>query len=299
MCNQYHIFRRFVFLCYLLFLLAFGLSSNVVGQGLTQAAFAATLAADLTFPREPTNSAAVSPSQMALLVPDGAGPFPAIVLVHPCSGLNAMIANYAREAMTRGFVVLMIDSLGPRAVTSVCYGPRNGVNFFRGLRDALQAADHLRSLPAVDKTRVGLVGYSWGGMIGLMSSSPQYREWLGFGSPFAKIVAHYPGCFTINPPGGKSYEIFNVDSDVRLLALIGSDDTETPAAECVGKFRQAADRGAPVTWHMYPNATHCWDCKQIDGLRKIDVRGNEVVYRFNGAVAKDATDRTFTFLNGR
>jgi dienelactone hydrolase len=261
----------------------------------TGASIAATIAADLSFPTEPTAPADLT-KKMALLVPDGAGPFPAIAMIHQCAGLNETIVQHAREAVASGFVVLVTDSLGLRAVTSVCYGPRNGVNFFRGVRDALQAVDHLRSLPMVDKTRVGLVGYSWGAMIGLMAASPMYRGWLGFhGSP-AAVVSHYPGCFTITPPNrNRSFEVFSRDVDVPVLALLGSDDTETPPDECERKFKDA-NYPEMLDWHLYPGATHCWDCQQIDGLQKIDVRGNRVSYRYDADVTKDATERTFAFL---
>ena len=42
----------------------------------------------------------------------------------------------------RGYVALLVDSLGPRAVDTVCYGPKNGVNLFRGVKDAQQALRH-------------------------------------------------------------------------------------------------------------------------------------------------------------
>ena len=52
---------------------------------------------------------------MAMLKPDGAGPFPAIVLFHQCSGLNATLVDWAKEAVARGYVVFWSTSLGPRA----------------------------------------------------------------------------------------------------------------------------------------------------------------------------------------
>ncbi len=263
-------------------------------QGPTRAAIAATIAPDLTFPTTPIAPDSLTTS-MALVVPPGDGPFPAIVLLHQCAGLNAAIVKHAREAVAEGFVVLVVDSLGPRGVQSVCYGARNGVNLFRGVRDALQAADHLRSLPMVDKSRVGLTGYSWGAMIGLMTASPMYRGWLGFHTAPAAIVSHYPGCFTIDPPNGRSFEVFSRDADIPTLALLAREDTETPPDECERKFRDAL-YPEMLSWNVYPNATHCWDCQQIDGLRKIDVRGNSVSYRYDAEVTKNAAERTFAFL---
>ncbi len=112
----------------------------------------ATIAPDLTFPKDAQTGTAGLERRMTLLKPEGDGPFPAIVMVHQCAGLNPAVMANAREAVAQNYVVLMIDSFGPRDVTTVCYGPQKGVNFFRGMRDALQAAEHLRGLPYVDKS---------------------------------------------------------------------------------------------------------------------------------------------------
>ena len=62
---------------------------------------------------------------------------------------------------------------------------------------------------------------------------------------------------------------------------MGERDTETPPAECVPKLEVARTAGAPVEWHVYPEATHCWDCKNLDGFSKTDFRGNQVVYQYD------------------
>jgi dienelactone hydrolase len=274
--------------------LVFAFAAFDGAEAQTRAAIAATQARDLEFPAEPTRPEEID-RRMALLVPDGPGPFSAVVLMHQCAGLNPAIVQEAKELVARQHVVMLVDSLGPRDVKSVCYGPQNGVNLFRGLRDALQAADHLRNLPHVDRKRVAIAGSSWGGMISLMAASPTYRMWLGFPIPPSRVVAHYPGCFTIKPPQGTGFEVFNRDVDVPVLALLAARDTETPAVECERKFREA-NLSEAIDWHVYPDATHCWDCQQIDGLQKIDVRGNLVSYRYDAAVSRDALERTQSFL---
>jgi dienelactone hydrolase len=58
-----------------------------------------------------------------LIKPAGPGPFPAIVLMHQCGGLNVAVAAWARAAVSHGYAVLLVDSLAPRSVKSVCFGP--------------------------------------------------------------------------------------------------------------------------------------------------------------------------------
>ncbi len=226
----------------------------------------ATLAPDLSFPATAQTGAAGLKRRMTLMKPEGSGPFPAIVMVHQCAGLNGAVMANAREALAQNYAVLVIDSFSSRGVASVCYGPKMGVNFFRGARDALQAAEHLRGLPYIDKKRIALVGFSWGAMVGLIASSPHYASALKAGPGFAAVVSFYPGCFTITPPNGRPpFEIVNADINRPLLVLMGEADTETPAGECVSKLEALKSAGAPVEWHVYPQTTHCWDCRGLDG----------------------------------
>src|SRR5260370_31013330 len=61
-----------------------------------------------------------------LFKPSGKGPFPAVVLMHGCGGWQpAVIASlhmHAMDLLSRGYVVLNLDSFGPRDRTggSVC-----------------------------------------------------------------------------------------------------------------------------------------------------------------------------------
>jgi dienelactone hydrolase len=259
------------------------------------------MAKDLQFPAEPVAPAAVDRPQMALFKPEGAGPFPALVLLHQCGGLGARKPNesmlgWAKDAVARGYVALLVDSLGPRGVDSVCYGPKGGVIFTRGVKDALQAAEHLRKFDFVDQKRIALAGYSWGAMVGVLASSARWSGNALPGTRFAATVAFYPGCFNIRPPTAAAYEIVQPDIDRPLLVLMGQQDTETPAEECVAKLGAAKAAGAPVEWHVYPQATHCWDCRSLDGYSKTDARGNSVSYRYNAEYTADSAQRMFQFL---
>jgi len=257
----------------------------------------ATIAPDLVLPDIVETVDRLSSPRMALIKPAGSGPFPAIVLMHQCSGLNVAVTAWARAAASNGYVVLLVDSLGPRSVKSVCFGPQNGVNFFRGARDALQAAQHLRRLPYVDSQRIALVGFSWGAMVGLLAASPHYVDALKSGPGFAAVASFYPGCFRMTPNERPPFDMVNPDVSRPLLVLMGDADTETPAQECLDRLEILKRGGAPVDWHLYAGATHCWDCQQLDGLNKIDVRGDQVAYHFRQDVTDDSRRRLFEFLD--
>jgi len=258
----------------------------------------ATIAPDLTFPVLGEAANELTLPRMALLKPAGNGPFPAIALLHQCAGINAAVVAWAREATSKNYAVLLVDSLGPRGVKSVCYGPEAGVNLFRGARDALQAAEHLRRQPFVDQDRIALLGFSWGAMVGLLASSSHYAGALKAGPGFSAVASFYPGCSQVSPPNGRPpFEVVNADIERPLLVLMGAADTETPAVECLEKFNAVKKAGAPIEWYVYPETTHCWDCKQLDGFSKIDVRGHQVEYRFQQLVTDDSERRLFEFFD--
>ena len=53
-----------------------------------------------------------------LAFPKGNGPFPAVILLHPCGGLDpiglATLQAHSRELLSNGFGTLILDSYGPR-----------------------------------------------------------------------------------------------------------------------------------------------------------------------------------------
>lgn len=264
---------------------------------------ASSQTADLQFPSEPSSLSPASIPVMALYKPEGSGPFPGLVLLHQCAGLggggrkpNLSMLEWAKAAVSRGYVALLIDSLGPRGVDTVCYGPKAGVNFPRGVKDALQAAEHLRKFEFVDRKRIALAGYSWGAMIGVLVSSKRWGTTLAPGERFNAAISFYPGCRTITPQSARPYEIVQPDIDRPLLVLMGELDNESPPGECIARLGAAKNAGAPVEWHVYPGTTHCWDCRQLDGRSKIDARGNQVTYQYDENVSGDSTQRMFEFL---
>lgn len=266
------------------------------------AAQQAPMAKDLEFPSAPVQLSEFSVPEMVLLKPDGPGPFPALVLHHQCGGLrrgqwrNQAMRDWAVKAVNRGYVVLLINSLGPREVDWVCRGPKGGVNLGRGVRDALQGANHLRKFPFVDAGRIAHVGYSWGAMVGLLANSKSFRYFMESSANFAAYVSFYPGCFAVKRPDGSLLDLVRSDIDSRHLVLMGGKDTETPADECAARLAAAKAAGAPVEWEIYTDATHCWDCENLDGLSKVDRRGNQVNYRYDAALTRAAGSRMFQFL---
>lgn len=250
----------------------------------------ASKAADLKFPDQASDLATARRATMAIYKPEGAGPFPALVIMHRCAGMqnDPDLLRWAQRAVAGGYVAFMVDSLASRGIDTVCYGPKGEVTYERGAKDVLQAIEHLKRFDFVDGKRIGVAGYSWGAMVALMSTSRIMREALGGTGP-ATAVPFYPGC--IDGMG-----IVRADIDRPTLVLMGGSDTETPPADCVKKFEPLKAAGAPLDWHVFPGQTHCWDCPAMHGLKKTDIQGNVVHHVYDAAVTEDSAKRMFDFL---
>jgi dienelactone hydrolase len=190
--------------------------------------------------------------------PDGPGPFPAVVIMHDCSGLGPRSSGapgrWAKELTSRGYLVMIPDSFTPRGVPDgVCLaGSARGIDVSpeRRARDAYAALAQLRQRSDVDGRRVGLMGGSHGGSTTLAAMRAPGPE---PGAGFAAAVALYPRCAAFMGVGAVYRPL------APLLILIGDKDDWTPAEPCRKLAEAAAGAGSPVALKIYPGAHHSFD----------------------------------------
>lgn len=263
-------------------------------------------APDLAFPTTVTPIEQAVYPQMMLLKPEGDGPFPAVMLGHQCGGLvfnkaNPRAANWsmlqwAKDFQQAGYVTLLVDFMGPRGATQVCQGAQAGVTLGRTAKDFFQAADHLRKLPYVNPNQIALVGFSQGALIGFYNNSKHVRETMGVSRGFDAYVSFYPLCrLQLQSPSRPVVEILQRDIEKPHLMLLGSADTETPAADCEDLGAKVKASGRPLEFHTYAGKTHCWDCKSLNGFTKQGRHGT-VTYTYDEEATRDSFERTKTFL---
>ena len=193
-----------------------------------------------------------------LRFPAGAGPHPAVVLLHGCSGITPTVRRWAARFAEWGYVALVADSFGPRGVTNVCRArgealPAPGMpnpsalSSAARLGDAFAAAATLRARADVRPDRVFLVGFSHGAGTALMAATRPVVERRG-ATPFRGVVAFYPWCPLAGAPLASP-----------LLTLIGDADDWTPAERCRALWASRARDPVEATLHVYPSATHAFD----------------------------------------
>lgn len=253
----------------------------------------------ISFPQNPIAFSRSAPLTSRLFRPEGKGPFPAVVLLHSCGGLGRNVFSWAEKLLAEGYVVLVVDSNSPRGVKNDCTPPVV-VSPADGASDAFAALAHLRSVSLVEGNRIGVMGFSRGGMAALRTASASYaKRWSGSGT-FQAAVAFYPTCTGShpNPQVRESQNNLYDDIHVPLLLLLGEADDESPATPCVEKAKLLQSKGQPVFWRLFPDATHGFDLAHL-GTRMLivdaGVRGR-FTYRYSPEVTAEAWNETRAFF---
>lgn len=260
-----------------LFLTALGSGAQAIGEQMLPP----IVSTPVTFSSEARDSIGIfSNVANALFKPAGDGPFPAVVLMHSCGGvLDPHIKQHAKELLSSGYVVLVVDSFGPRGLQNCAARVLSGS---AGVVDAYAALAHLAARSYVDQARIYQVGYSWGAIVSTWLASPQSAAFAGSSTRFAATVSNYSTCRYQD-----KYQFVLHDIDRPVLMLMGTNDQELPPASCFPWLEKLQAAGAPIHWYLFPGATHAWDKPSQPG------RG----YVFNEAVTMDATARMLAFLS--
>lgn len=214
----------------------------------------------------------------------GPGPFPAIIVLHGCSGPHAQFVEWGRKLASWGYIALLPDSFSPRGPSDICTNTPSVPPAVR-IWDVFGAARYLNEQPDVQAKNIGVIGFSHGGWT-IMRMIQENVFASGYGIKGA--VAYYPLC-------DKSRD---GDNAIPLLVLIGEKDTATPAARCreMDEVWKRPELAEVVT---YPNAYHSFDgAARPHTIRGVVVGGKVESYTLarDPEAAADAETRTRAFF---
>jgi carboxymethylenebutenolidase len=203
-----------------------------------------------------------------LVQPAGAGPFPAVLVIHENRGLNPYVEDVARRAAVAGFVALAPDGLAP--VGGYPGNDDDGRTLQSGLdqaklrQDMVNSARFLRS-HELSNGKLGATGFCWGG--GMVNNlAVAIGAELGAGVPFYGAAPATADVAKIVSPLLIQY----AGSDERINAM-------WPEFEAALKAK-----GAAYQMHMYEGTQHGFH--------------NNSTPRYNEAAATLAWERTVAFF---
>jgi dienelactone hydrolase len=200
----------------------------------------------------------------------GRGPHAAIVLLHGRAGPYSSLAHGVYDAHTlskrhkewgefwaaRNYVTILVDSFGPRGFPSGfprgSYENRPAAVSEQTARplDAYGALEYLRRRKDVVPDRIGVQGWSNGGMTVLVTMSARSLPAGEHG--FRAAVAEYPGCGMDAVKG--MYHAY-----APLLMMIAGADEEVSPKRCEEFAQKAKSGGNDLEVVVFPDAEHNFD----------------------------------------
>lgn len=216
--------------------------------------------------------------------PAGAGPFPAVVLMHPCGGIHPFVRSWGQWFASTGYEAVVVDSFGPRGVTKVCDGGRPDPR--TRAYDAYGALAFLRSRKEIDAARVAVIGWSHGGGAVLVSDERAFADTQIQAGSFRAVVALYPPC-KLMPQSSVA---------APLLLLLGDSDQWNPPAPCEQSAQALSAQGMPVSVYVYRGAAHGFsnEASSVNNTRRRPSLHTEQEY--DAQADTDAHNRVAGFL---
>lgn len=181
---------------------------------------------------------------------------PAVVVVHGSGGIDSRGSFYIEALNDAGIATLEIDLWAPRGFLGGIGGRPKTVP--ETLPDAYGALQFLADDPRIDAERIGIMGFSWGGVMSMLTATTPYTlKYTEGTAKFAAHVAHYPVCWGYNRLPG--YEFNSFTGSPVLIQSGELDDYDEPDS-CLKLVQSLPESDqAYISVKMYRNATHAWD----------------------------------------
>jgi len=186
-------------------------------------------------------------------LPDGTGPFPALVVMQHQGGVDEFIQGVTRRLAGAGYLAAAPDLYhrdGPDCKDDLVTR-RSRLSDRRIVNDLHAAVGYLQSHSAADNKRIGIIGFCMGGRIVYLAAAA---------IPARKAaVAYYPGN-TFRAWGRDLPSPFERTAEIHcpLQGHFGADDAN-PSPQDVGKLdAELAKFNKPHEFYSYANAGHAF-----------------------------------------
>lgn len=277
----------------------------------------ATVAVGLATPTGPASAAAPqavdfpsldtkrTPIRGLLYRPTGDGPWPAVVMMHGCSGLlrkngevQVNLAAWIGRFTGWGYLVLAVDGFGPRGFRTMCATSKRPLHPLDDRPfDAYGGLAWLNGQLFVKKDRIALVGWSNGAMATLSGMRKNRTKKFAGALRFRAAAAFYPGCASLARRTKGKYRPY-----APLLVMVGKADNWTQPKPCLELMEAAKANGEPVEIVGYDGAYHAFDHPNLPLRTRIARDANwkdkerEVTIGSDSAAREDSIERLRAWL---
>jgi dienelactone hydrolase len=184
------------------------------------------------------------------------GAVPALILKHSSGGLTGAdgdnVRAWAKTLTGWGVAAFVVDTFGPRGVGSTVTN-QSQLPQWADLADSFNALKVLAADPRIDKSRIGIMGWSRGGTIAMLTALETARRAVidRDGPKFAAHIVFY---------GSASTQFRDTATDgAPMLFFHGAADNYVSVAPTKEFADWAQSMGDPVTFITYPDTYHEFD----------------------------------------
>jgi carboxymethylenebutenolidase len=204
-----------------------------------------------------------------LALPEGKGPYPALIVVHEWWGLNDWVKEGAKKFADQGYLTLAIDLYHGQVAADqdAAHELMRGLPEDRATRDLQAAFAYLVSRNDVQQNKIGSLGWCMGGGYALQAAL-NIPELSACVINYGRLVTDAEMIDKINCP---------------ILGIFGAKDRGISVKD-VEAFKAACNKaGKNVTVQIYQNSGHAF-------INENNAKG------YNAKDAKNAWEKAFAFL---
>jgi len=187
-----------------------------------------------------------------MTVPDGDGPFPAVVVIQAADGVDEFIQTIAGRLADEGYAAVA-PSLYHRTTAEIEKAKgktrRQLLDDPEIVADVNATVEFLRQHPSVDRDRIGVTGFCMGGRVVWLAAAT---------NPKFKAAVPYYGGFMMDCWGEGTQSPFDLSDGINcpIMYHFGEID-RNPSLEDMAKFDEQLTRlGKPHQFYTYPDADH-------------------------------------------
>jgi dienelactone hydrolase len=227
-----------------------------------------------------------------LFRPAGPGPFPGVILLHACEGLNGYvpIGFYTSMLVQQGYAVAQPDSFTARHIVEDCN--KGAVKALDRAQDVFAVAELMATRPDIRASKIGVVGWSHGGNTAVYvardwpKERPLRESLAAKGAKIAASVAFY---------GETCGDAEKAAVVLPLLGLFGERDNNTRIDVCQAL---TAPSNGLMQIHVYENDYHGFDAgvSGPDPSRPFSPPGARVIIFNDPVAAQDSHARVLAFF---
>ncbi len=215
--------------------------------------------------------------------PKSEGKHPVVMLLHGCAPTNFGVGEFQRMCVglaRRGFYAMFIEYYGPSGapncsdlamIPNISLAPDAEIPDQTWMHELLSAGNSLVQEPKADRTRIGLVGFSFGGTLAVITAalSPNLIsaivDYYGFSNGKVEAAVAQASDF---PP---------------TLILQGDADSRAHVADSIHLHNVIAKHQPTTELRVYPQVGHGFNFRAAPG--------------YDQEASEDAWSRTLSFLD--